>query len=67
MFTRRLAAAKIQHRKFHALRHSHAIHALQAGIPINEVRDQLGHCDVSVTEHYLVSYEVDRAVSYKNF
>lgn len=67
MFTRRLVEAKIWHRKFHALRHSHAIHALQAGIPIHEVRDQLGHGDVSVTEHYLVGYEADRAMSYKRF
>jgi integrase/recombinase XerD len=37
----------------HWFRHSHAIHALENGAALNEVRDQLGHASITTTNHYL--------------
>ena len=67
LFRRRLAAAELPLKKVHALRHSHALHALKDGIPINEVRDQLGHSHISVTQRYLDSFDEDRRDSYMDF
>lgn len=36
----------------HVLRHSKAVHLLQAGVPLIYIRDLLGHADVSTTEVY---------------
>ena len=36
----------------HTLRHSHVVHALQDGIPINAVQAQVGHKRLSTTEIY---------------
>ena len=36
----------------HILRHSKAVHLLQAGVPLIYIRDFLGHTDVSTTEIY---------------
>lgn len=67
MFHRRLEEAGIPHRKVHALRHSHILHALQFGIPIDQVRDQVGHRNIQSTEAYLSGWDEDRKRSYRNF
>jgi Site-specific recombinase XerD len=36
----------------HSLRHSKAMHLLQAGVNLVYIRDILGHCSVQVTEIY---------------
>lgn len=36
----------------HILRHSKAVHLLQAGVPLIYIRDFMGHADVSTTEVY---------------
>jgi site-specific recombinase XerD len=36
----------------HTLRHSKAMHMLQAGVPLVIIRDILGHVDVKTTEVY---------------
>jgi len=36
----------------HTLRHSHVVHALQEGIPINAVQAQVGHKRLTTTEIY---------------
>ncbi|WP_316245666.1 tyrosine-type recombinase/integrase [Robertmurraya massiliosenegalensis] len=36
----------------HCLRHSKAMHLLQAGVNLVYIRDILGHCSVQVTEIY---------------
>jgi integrase/recombinase XerD len=36
----------------HTLRHSKAMHMLQAGVPLVIIRDILGHVDVETTEVY---------------
>ncbi|MBV9334435.1 MAG: tyrosine-type recombinase/integrase, partial [Solirubrobacterales bacterium] len=36
----------------HTLRHSKAMHLLQAGVPLVIIRDILGHVDVKTTEVY---------------
>lgn len=37
----------------HALRHSHAVHLLEAGAPIKYVAERLGHASIKTTERYL--------------
>ena len=39
----------------HGLRHSHALELVRAGLDIIDVRDQLGHASVAVTDRYLRS------------
>lgn len=41
--------AGIPHRKFHALRHTHASQLLAAGVPITEVSRRLGHANPAIT------------------
>ena len=44
-----LEAAGLEHRAPYNLRHSYALHSLQAGVPIANVARQMGHADVSRT------------------
>jgi integrase len=37
----------------HALRHGHAVHALQGGAPLNVVQRALGHASITTTSVYL--------------
>ena len=37
----------------HGLRHSHAAELVAEGVPVNVIRDQLGHANLSVTDRYL--------------
>ncbi len=47
-----LAHAGIEDCKFHDLRHTYASWLVQAGRPILEVRDLLGHASLSMTMRY---------------
>lgn len=44
-----LKEAKIEHKKFHALRHTHATQLLAAGVPLLEVSKRLGHSSPAIT------------------
>jgi integrase len=44
-----LEAAGLEHRAPHNLRHSYALHCLQAGVPIATLARQMGHDDVNRT------------------
>lgn len=37
----------------HSLRHAYATHQLQAGMPLNQLQQQLGHQNIQSTERYL--------------
>jgi integrase len=37
----------------HGLRHSHAAELIMRGMPVTEIRDQLGHANISTTDAYL--------------
>jgi integrase/recombinase XerD len=37
----------------HGLRHSHAAELIMHGVPVTEIRDQLGHANISTTDAYL--------------
>lgn len=45
--------------RLHDGRHGFASHALQAGHSLAAVRDALGHSDISMTSHYLHSFDSD--------
>jgi integrase len=51
--------------RVHDLRHSHATHALRAGVPVTDVQHQLGHRRLSTTERYLWSFDADRKQEYQ--
>ncbi|MEX3764634.1 phage integrase family protein [Paraburkholderia phenoliruptrix] len=54
-------AEKLRHASPHWLRHTHATHALDAGVELIVVRDNLRHASVATTSTYLHGEEVKRA------
>jgi integrase len=48
-FQRRVRLAGVQRIRFHDLRHTHATHALQAGVHPKVVSERLGHSTITVT------------------
>lgn len=51
-FERARIAAKLQHVRFHDLRHTYASWLVQSGVGLAAVRDLLGHANLSVTSRY---------------
>ena len=51
----------------HTLRHLHAVHALDSGIPLNDLQAQLGHTDLKTTSVYLKADINHRRKSYEGF
>jgi len=51
-FTAALRSAGAPHRRFHDLRHTYAVHAAKAGIPLTDLREWLGHADLATTSIY---------------
>jgi integrase/recombinase XerC/integrase/recombinase XerD len=51
----------------HTLRHLHAVHALDSGIPLNDLQQQLGHQSVRTTSIYLTADINHRKKSYERF
>ncbi len=49
----------------HTLRHSHAVAALDAGVPLNDIQDQLGHTNLATTSVYLRADISHRKKSYE--
>ena len=49
VWTPALELAGLEHRAPYNLRHSYAMHSLQAGVPIATLARQMGHADVSRT------------------
>ena len=43
----------LKHRKFHSLRHTSATLLLYGGVNLQQVRERLGHADISTTNKYL--------------
>jgi integrase len=64
-FNNMVQEAGVRHIRFHDLRHTHATHALQAGIHPKIVSERLGHSSVSVTldiySHVLPSMQREAA------
>ncbi|MCA8434540.1 phage integrase family protein [Burkholderia seminalis] len=54
-------AEKLRHASPHWLRHTHATHALDAGVELVAVRDNLRHASVATTSTYLHDEEAKRA------
>ncbi|KUZ72945.1 phage integrase family protein [Burkholderia ubonensis] len=54
-------AEKLRHATPHWLRHTHATHALDAGVELVIVRDNLRHASVATTSTYLHGEEAKRA------
>ncbi len=59
-------AAKISRRKFHALRHTGALDALEEGIDVVKVQAQLGHASIETTMLYMRGRVEDRARAYRD-
>jgi integrase/recombinase XerD len=51
----------------HTMRHLHAVHALDSGIPLNDLQQQLGHQSVRTTSIYLTAEINHRKKSYGRF
>jgi integrase len=51
----------------HTMRHMHAVHALDSGIPLNDLQQQLGHQSVRTTSIYLTADINHRKKSYERF
>ena len=51
-FSRALREAGAPPRRFHDLRHTYAVHAAKAGIPLTDLREWLGHADLATTSIY---------------
>lgn len=51
----------------HSLRHAHAVTALDAGVPLNDLQAQLGHTDLKTTSIYLKADINHRRKSYEGF
>lgn len=49
----------------HVLRHTHAVHALRAGIDIRTLQQNLGHANLNVTAVYLTMDIEDRKRAYR--
>lgn len=52
-FSKFLERNGLKHRKFHSLRHTSATLLLYGGINLQQVRERLGHADISTTNKYL--------------
>jgi integrase/recombinase XerD len=50
---------RVRGRTLHVLRASYASHLLRKGVPVNNVRDLLGHTNIAVTNEYAVSFDED--------
>jgi site-specific recombinase XerD len=54
MLKRQAAKAGLEKRVHpHGLRHTHAAELVREGVPMNVIRDQLGHSSLAVTDRYL--------------
>jgi len=51
----------------HTLRHLHAVTALDSGVPLNDLQQQLGHTDLKTTSVYLKADINHRRKSYERF
>jgi site-specific recombinase XerD len=56
-----LLAEKLRSATTHWMRHTHATHALELGVPLLAVRDNLRHASVATTSNYLHSDAAKRA------
>lgn len=62
-WARLMEAAKITDFHFHDLRHDFAVRMLRAGAPLAQVRDQLRHSSISMTERYAHTVPSDTRTS----
>jgi site-specific recombinase XerD len=56
-----LLARKLRAATTHWMRHTHATHALELGVPLMAVRDNLRHASIATTSGYLHSEQARRA------
>lgn len=53
-------AARLEKATMHWLRHSYASHALEAGVPLEAVRENLGHASLATTSRYVTAERARR-------
>ncbi|WP_431604138.1 tyrosine-type recombinase/integrase [Candidatus Methylocalor cossyra] len=53
-------AARLARVTWHWLRHSYASHALEAGVPLEAVRENLGHASLATTSRYITAERARR-------
>ncbi|WP_162144230.1 tyrosine-type recombinase/integrase, partial [Methylocaldum szegediense] len=54
------SADRLERATTHWLRHSYATHALEAGVPLEAVRENLGHASLATTSRYVSAERVRR-------
>lgn len=59
-------ATKLRRATTHWMRHTHATHALENGVPLTSVRDNLRHASVATTSTYLHTDEAQRGQALAN-
>jgi site-specific recombinase XerD len=63
MIKRRAAKTDISKRVHpHGLRHTHAAELIEEGVPLNVIRDQLGHTSIATTDTYLRNIAPDAVI-----
>jgi integrase len=53
LWGRAMRAAKLPHARVHDLRHTFAVHALEAGVQVNDLQSLLGHSDAMMVLRYV--------------
>lgn len=58
-----VAAGALQHASCHWMRHTHVSHALDAGVPVQTVQQNVGHASLDTTTRYVRTEDASRHIA----